>query len=88
MDNLVSAERLAEVGLPYINDFAVGVFDSRERAQKRCPAGWEVFVELAGRTLLNAIRIGQVRVRQGDPAYPLYAVLRSKGEHHEENSLP
>ena len=88
MDNLVSAERLARVGLPYVNDFAIGVFDSLERAQKRCPAGWEVFVELAGRTLLNAIRIGQVRVRQGDPAYPLYAVLGSKGEHHEENSLP
>ena len=79
MDNLVSAERLARVGLPYVNDFAIGVFDSLERAQKRCP-GWEVFVELSGRTPLNAIRIGQVRVRQGDTAYPLYAVLRTAGQ--------
>lgn len=73
---LSGEEKLKLVGLPYINDYMVGVFESIAAAQERVPAGWRViYTKHNAPQPENSIRIGQVKVRHSDADYPLYVVL-------------
>jgi len=75
-------EQLQKLGLPYVNDFMVSPFDSVKRAQEQCPFGYRVACSFWGTETVpdNAIRIGQTKVRQGDPESVLFAVPISMAE--------
>lgn len=54
----------------------VSPFESVKIAQEKCPFGYRVVYGRLGQEKppINGIRIGQCKVRHGDPEFPLYAV--------------
>jgi hypothetical protein len=83
--NNKSATELEVMGLPYVNDFMVSPFDSAKRAQEKCPFGYRVTFQMGSETIPdNAVRIGQCKVRTGDPEFPIYAIPISMAEAREQ----
>jgi len=72
----LSATQRKALGLPYLNLFRVGVQEARQQAQAALPTGWLAQVPcFSGEHVpSNAVRIGQVKVRTGDRAFPIVAV--------------
>lgn len=70
----MSEEIKAVVG--HHNYFMIGVAEAEQKVQECCPPGWMARVNIWPRTPLpeGAVRVGQVRVHHGDPAYPLYVI--------------
>lgn len=71
-----TAEQLAAAKhVGYRNYFRLGVFEAAEIVRKACPAGWWAVVVMGAMTVrAGAVRVGQVKVRSGDPSHPLVIV--------------
>ena len=63
----------------YHNWFHVGVHEAVAKVQARCPEGWEAGYANRDTSPLpaGAVRVGQVKVRTGDPSRPLYVYPRA-----------
>jgi len=75
----VSEEIKAAVG--YHNYFRIGTAEAEQKVQECCPAGWIARAQIwpSRRMPEGAVRVGQVRVHQGDPSYPLYVCPAAGG---------
>jgi hypothetical protein len=67
----------AQAAVGYINLYMVGTAEAVEMVQRRCPEGWlatrgDWEPDASTATPVGYVRVGQVKVRHGDPAYPLY----------------
>ena len=58
----------------YHNYFRIGVAEAEQKVQQACPSGWVARAQIWPNKPIpaGAIRVGQVRVHQGDPSYALY----------------
>ena len=58
----------------YHNYFRIGVAEAEAKVQERCPSGWMARTQIWPSTPMpeGAVRVGQVKVHHGDPAYALY----------------
>ena len=56
------------------NYFNIGAYEARDKLQEVAPEGWKAFVKVLNSDEIpeGAIRVGQVKVRDGDPSFPLY----------------
>jgi len=63
----------------YHNYFMIGLPRALELIQDQCPEGWDATYQPVGTSLPNgALRVGQVLIRTGDQAYPLYVYPQPK----------
>lgn len=60
----------------YHNYFRISLEEAVACVQEKCPAGWRAWASAfrANNPPEGAIRVGQVRVHQGDPEFPLYVI--------------
>ena len=74
LDGNHTAEQLAvAVKIGYRNYFRVGAFEAADMISSDCPAGWRGSVMVITSEMpAGSVRVGQVRVHQGDPAYGLF----------------
>ena len=57
----------------YHNYYRTGVGAAVDMVQAECPGGWRAgFAGWYQAIPANAVRVGQVRVRSGDPQFTLY----------------
>lgn len=68
--NLSPEQVKALVG--YHNYFNIGTFEAQEKVQASCPEGWRALAATSLHVPDGAVRVGQVKVRHADPAFPLY----------------
>lgn len=67
----------AAIEVGYYNGYNTGesVYEVAKRLSRDCPKGFRVMVKAAGFGPPDEnIRIGQYKVRSGDPDFPLYVV--------------
>ena len=63
----------------YHNYFRVGLFDAIKMVQDHAPSGWSATYLRGDESLDGAVRVGQVRVHQGDSEYPLVIYPKTYG---------
>jgi len=79
VDDTELAEVAIQVG--YCNAYCQGVFEVANEIQSSLPAGFRVEVGkiFNEKVPAGSIRVGQVKVRHGDPSFPLYIVRVRRG---------
>ncbi len=72
-----SPEQLAAAAaVGYHNHYRCNDDVIEEQINRACPPGWQAFIdhELGGSVPPGAVRVGQVRYRQGDRDYIIYII--------------
>jgi len=68
---MTNEQAAAKVG--FHNYYRAGVFDAVHQVQADCPAGWRAGAAGWHQDIPeDAVKVGQVRVRSGDPVFTLY----------------